>query len=497
MIARLRSSVVRSSTAWAATAMMGVVVGSTAPAVAQVDAAKPAVVTITIGEARHAIPADFVGLSFETKRTLAEAYMPSTQPTAPTPPRLFSADDKPLIAFFKTLGVRSLRIGGNTADRATVPLPTHDDIDAVFRFATAADVKVIYTLRLKDMPAEQIAATAQYVWEHHSAALSHFAIGNEPDAFFRTYDEYRAKLEAALEAVRAVAPEARFCGPCTTQAHPEWAANVARDFGGRAGFELVAQHFYPCSDGKKATDSEAAIEKLLSPQRIGDYERLRDKCLPAARENGAKFRLEETNNFYNGGAPNASNTFASSLWALDFMHWWALNGAAGFNFHSSDFFPVTPDDKATWYVAFAKEAGRDGYAAKPLAYALAAFNAAAPERVLALTLNNSGNSNVTAYATARKDGQVLLTVINKSNGTAARPVEMVLPNELKPTRWLELIAPEARSTADITLGGRSIDRDGSWSGTFEKAATFVEGKPLIVAPTSAIVIELERLAPGR
>ena len=49
----------------------------------------------------------------------------------------------------KLLGVKSVRVGGNTCDNPAVAVPSEKDIDNFFAFAKAAGVKVIYTLRLK------------------------------------------------------------------------------------------------------------------------------------------------------------------------------------------------------------------------------------------------------------------------------------------------------------------------------------------------------------
>ena len=49
--------------------------------------------------------------------------------------------------------------------------------------------------------------------------------------------------------------------------------------------------------------------------------------VPQAISNALPYRLEEVNNYFNGGATNVSNTFASALWGLDFMYWWAAHGA--------------------------------------------------------------------------------------------------------------------------------------------------------------------------
>src|SRR5580765_563767 len=101
-------------------------------------AAAPVTVTIDASKAGTSIPADFVGLSYETKMMLPVDGK-----------HYFRADNGALIATFKQLGIRSLRVGGNSADNPQVAIPNEADIDSLFEFAKAADVKVIYTLRLK------------------------------------------------------------------------------------------------------------------------------------------------------------------------------------------------------------------------------------------------------------------------------------------------------------------------------------------------------------
>jgi hypothetical protein len=85
-----------------------------------------------------AIAADFLGLSYEM----------SLVDPATNGGYFFSVANKPLVKMFQTLGIRSLRVGGNSAERDTVKIPGQADIDSLFSFARAAGVKVIYTLRL-------------------------------------------------------------------------------------------------------------------------------------------------------------------------------------------------------------------------------------------------------------------------------------------------------------------------------------------------------------
>ncbi|HWC60778.1 MAG TPA: hypothetical protein VHC44_13865, partial [Verrucomicrobiae bacterium] len=101
-------------------------------------AQSPVTIDLKPQEKGRAISPDFVGLSFEMQYVL-----PGTNDT-----HFFSAKNKALIATFKTLGIKNLRVGGNTADRPTIHTPNTTDVDSLFAFAKAADVKIIYTLRL-------------------------------------------------------------------------------------------------------------------------------------------------------------------------------------------------------------------------------------------------------------------------------------------------------------------------------------------------------------
>ncbi len=100
-----------------------------------------------------AVPHDFSGLSFEIEKVLPDR----------NGKYYFSPDNKPLIAMFKTLGIKSLRVGGNTADRPTIKVPAKADIDTLFAFAKASDIKVIYTLRMREGDPGVAAELAKYI----------------------------------------------------------------------------------------------------------------------------------------------------------------------------------------------------------------------------------------------------------------------------------------------------------------------------------------------
>ena len=81
------------------------------------------------------IPEDYSGLSYETRMMLPDA----------NGQYYFSKENQKLVRMFKRLGVKSLRLGGNSVDVNSTSYPSNKDIDALFGFAREAGVKVIYS----------------------------------------------------------------------------------------------------------------------------------------------------------------------------------------------------------------------------------------------------------------------------------------------------------------------------------------------------------------
>lgn len=94
-------------------------------------AQSPVGITLETAHAGAAIAPDYLGLSFEMQRVL----------TGTNGNHFFSPANKRLVATFKVLGIKSLRVGGNTADRPTLPTPAKADVDSLFAFAKAAGEK--------------------------------------------------------------------------------------------------------------------------------------------------------------------------------------------------------------------------------------------------------------------------------------------------------------------------------------------------------------------
>ncbi len=404
------------------------------------------------------IPGDFSGLSFETANV-----SPGGDGRY-----LFDLEDTGLVRMFKTLGIRSLRLGGSMADRPGVAIPGPADIDRLFAFAAAAEVRVIYTLRLREGNAEKDAAIAKYIQDHYRPLLTCFAIGNEPNFYIHDYADYRQQWETLATAIRGAAPGATFCGPSALD-KDEWASDFARDFGKSGLLDFVTQHAYFGGDSRKVADAGAARDAMLSPAWVDRYDGFYKAFAADAVSSGLRYRLEETNNFSEGGVDGASNSFAAALWALDYLHWWAAHGAAGVNFHNRRWIlncVIYPAARSA--TGPAGEAGAEEFNVRPIGYGIKAFDFGGHGNIVPLRISNPDHLNLTAYAT--RDGHRLaVTIINKEHAAGehrSAAVTIDAQGLSDGAETMSLAAPDgdASAKAGITLGGGEIGRDGSWNG---------------------------------
>jgi Glycosyl hydrolase family 79 C-terminal beta domain len=452
-------------------------------------AQSPVTFTVDTEHPGAAVPAEFPGLSFESSNLLPQ----------PSGRYFFSRDNRALVAAFRLLGIRSLRIGGGTADIARYAVPHEKDIDSLFAFADAADVKVIYTLRLPAADVDDDAAVARYIEQHYRSRLTCFEIGNEPDYYRRVYRDipdyptYRVLWKRIADAVVKADPDARFCGPAAGGI-TAWSRSFAEDFGKTGRIAAVVQHEYPGGDGNLMSGAPAR-DALLSRAWMEFYDRLYVSFAAPALAGGLPYRLEETNNF-TGGAKDATDTFAASLWALDYLHWWAAHGASGINFHNRRWILNT-----TIYPVKNEEDGLDsGYLLHPIAYGIKAFVLGSHGAPLPVAVANPDAVNVNVYAI--RDGRdVYVTVINKKDpGTPARDIaaKIKMPLQTVSAEVLYLSAPgnEVAAKEGITLGGASL-ANGSWDGKWVPVGRDKEGEATVTVPgTSAAVVRMSiRQAP--
>jgi hypothetical protein len=418
--------------------------------------------TVVIDVERQApgqtIGTNFSGLSFEMQYVLTNS----------DGGHFFNTSNTALVSMFHQLGIKSLRVGGNTADRPSIPVPDEADVDSLFAFAKAAGVKVIYTLRLNEGDRDAATRMANYIVRHYRDELAGLAIGNEPNVFSKSYAPYLAEWKRYSAEITAPtnSPDAKFCGPSTSPGHEHWAADFADEFGNQGPLAFIAQHDYPGGDARRATNAAAARDTLLSPAIDEHYAKFAARFVPTILSNALPYRLEEANSFYDGGAKDASDTFASALWALDYQWWWAEHQASGINFHTGDKVATSETNKPCRYAVF--WTAPDGYNVHPLGYALKMFSLGARGRLLPIMVENTDDLNLRVYAAASDENQVFITLINREHGDSARAMEIILDPVLKngSARFMLLTAPgnDVAAKTGVTLGGAEIQDDGTWEG---------------------------------
>jgi hypothetical protein len=434
------------------------------------------------------MPYDFCGLSYEIKLALPDSL---------TGKHYFNPGNAPLISAFKTLGIKHLRIGGNTAERPTVNIPNTTDIDSLFAFAKAAGVKVIYTVRMQGNTPKAAAEIVKYIMKKYKKNVSCFIVGNEPDKDF-TYPQFLAEWKKFTSTIVSAeyAPAAKFLAPATTGRAPEWARDIANDMGKSGLIAMIGQHDYPGKSGRSVTDQAKARADMLSPAWLNHYQEFHDIFVPAVLSNKLIFRLNETNSFSNGGALGASDTYTSSLWTLDYLYWWAYHDASGLNFHTGQ--KVLPGtigpDRPNVYTALTSSS--NGFTILPSGYGMKAFDLGCHGKLVPVSItSNSDKVNLTAYSVLSSKKVLYVTLINKEFGTNGRSAQVTIETGLSVSKTetisLTSASGDIASMSDVTVGGAKILENGSWNGSWTVSEKPTNGIATIKIPAAtAVVVKL-------
>ena len=449
-------------------------------------------VTLSVDTQSHgfAVPSDFAGLSFETWAELTNHNDVSGC--------LFSPTNAELITLFTNSGIRNLRLGGGTVDGAKAKIPDWYDIDNVFGFARAADIKVIYSLPLLDGNATNDAATAKYIWTHYRPYLDCFSIGNEPNEppysmaktnAIKTYHAYLAAWRHFATVITNAVPGAKFTGP--EAGGYDWVVKFAKNERRSGMVVLITQHQYAGGDpfvnhGHDAMPAPVEIKRMLSRNWLTkNYPPFYEKTLRPVEALGFVDRMTEADDILHG-VTNASDAFASALWALDYMHWWAARGLAGVNFHNNEWFRTD-----TVYL----DKSSHEYKINPKAYAIRAFDLGSEGWEEPVDVGNSGGLNLTAYAIGDAT-HLCVTIINKEHSENARAAAVTIAAKDFPWRsaqvmFLTAANGDAGATNGITLGGAPITNNAPWHGVWMALKPASDQQcTLIVPATSAAVVKL-------
>ena len=433
-----------------------------------------------------AIPSNYSGLSYESAQ-LAH-------------PEFFAPTNKNLIAFFRRLAKQGvLRIGGNTSEftvwspegattgagaaaagpdaggaKPRTPV-TPEAIRNLAGFLEATGWHLIYGLNLGHGTPEQAAQEAKAVAENVGSRLIAFQIGNEADLYHRndlrppnwTFDDYFAQWNEFARAIRGAVPGAKFGAP-DVASNTDWIVNFAQR--GADQIVLLSGHYY--AEGPP-TDPRMTIERLLQrdPRLLRDTPRIRE----ASRKSGRPFRMTEGNSCYRGGKAGVSDTFASALWAADYLLFLAQNGYAGVNFHGGGNGTYTPIAGGI----------QSGFYARPIYYGLLLGEQFAGSKMIEAQIDAAG-VNATAYA-AKTNSDLRIAVLNKDQQQAAQVVVNTGAATRKATVW-RLTAASVDSKTGVQLAGAEVGSGGDWSPTEEEALVEKHGRYTMDLPAASAAL---------
>jgi hypothetical protein len=443
-------------------------------------------VTVATNDSGASLPPRFLGLSYEMSMLLPKDGR-----------YYFDPNDQALVNTFKTLGIKSLRVGANAVDDPRIPVPQEKDMDVFFNFARAAGVKVIYSFRLKNGDPTNSARLASYIAAHDADALDCFSIGNEPNFYLKTFKAFFAQWKPHYDAILKTVPDAMFDGP---SANGGYALNLAKAMFAGGHLAMASDHYYFLGSGRAGeTNSPVTRDRFLSNNLHDEYENDYARVGAVLAAQGVPYRIDEMNSCYNGGSKDSSDTYASTLWALDCTHWWASHHILGMNYHTGE--SVGRDGKfgPPNYAAFLHQPDGRGFIMRPIAYADLAFSQGAHGRPLEVKIQAAPTFNFNAYAYRDGDGSFYVTLINKSYGDKAQSASVFLQLQHNMGTWerMDLVQKDQDIAAktDVMLGGASIDPQGIWSGQWKKIEGGNSGNLIVpLSPASATIL---RFSPAK
>ncbi len=437
--------------------------------------------------AAGSIGAAFAGLSYEK----SQLYGP-----------LFTASNTDLIGIFQRLGPSILRIGGNSVDRnvwtpngpgQTVGQIAPSDVDSLAAFVKAAGWQCLYGINLggaatgATTPA-LAAAEVAYAAQQFGSSLLGIEIGNEPDLYGDTGNYFAGNWSLSQfltlwgqfrAAILASTPGVPITGPADANNEATWTVPFGQTVT-KSEITLLTQHYYR-ANGQLPT-STAAYLITPDPTLIADLAILES----GAPSIGVPYRMSECNSFYNGGASGVSDSYASSLWVIDYLFNCVQGGAVGVNFHGGG--------DGTGYTPIANSAAT--VVARPEFYGILLFTLAS-QGTLYTTQVDAGTLNVTAYAVKTSSGGLNLIVVNKDL-TQNLQLTTQLPGSASSATLLAMTqltsgatGPNLSATSGVTIQGASVNPDG----TFSPAAAYTlepSGSQLTcyVPALSAVLIQI-------
>jgi hypothetical protein len=420
----------------------------------------------------YKIPSDFAGLSFEKDNLNSFHFVPSRDT---------------LIRLFQTLGIKSVRIGGNSVDRDTFSANTNSthftkaELDSFYLFIEKTGSKVLHGLNFGgDFNPSLASSEVSYIMSKYSSNIWGLEVGNEPDLYHSnglrpsTYNisSYEAQYMTYYDTIKHNSPSAVFTGPVAATNYTTFTLPFCRNMHGK--FSMLTQHYYVAKAYSLNTHKQ--IINLLKASNLNSIVSEVNALVQCADSVPVPFRMAECNSLYDGGQWSVSDAFVSSLWALDYMYALASKGCAGVNFHGGMGGAYTP-------LAYTNNL----YSARPISYGIMAFQVGSHGWIIpSVVTNNIINLNI--YSTVDSANTVYATIVNKDTLQNAFMQIEAGSGSYPYASYITLNADSLADTLNVKLGGQQVNAYGTCLPYNWQTLNVSAGKTQLLVPAGSAAI---------
>lgn len=338
-------------------------------------------------------------------------------------------------------------------------------------------------------------------------SIAGFEIGNESDVYNRL--DWLARLSKSRLAARILpaqisggvyahdfdlyatvlaraAPRIPLIGPALAEplTNIDWLRTLVAQERGRVG--MLSAHRYPLSAcARPGSRLYPTIGRLLSERISAGVARSLRPVLRLAHNAGRQLLLTEVNSVTCGGVRRISDSFATGLWAPDFLFETLRAGVGGVYIHVRD----SPVNAAFVF-------NSRGLVARPLLYGMIMFARTLGPAAHVLPVKvGAGAPGLKVWVVRVRGGILHVLLIDKGS----RGVRVLLPLPASGPATVErLLAPSPVARWRVVLGGQWLGPEGRWIGTryTESIGPGPRGYVLVVPRHSAALLRV-RLRLGR
>jgi hypothetical protein len=450
-------------------------------------------VTLDSTQLRRTIPNDFLGLSLE---------MSSITAANNNGVAWLSGTSTPYSTMVEKIGVKNIRIGGNSSERQ--PYASTQDAANVDAFANLIGANLIWTVPVKQFYNQSSSVTfvqSMYNDQHvaHSYTFpTNIEVGNEPDnsedvsgsaisqsTWQSRYDGFSNAFRSQINsAILSTGPSTAGCCTFSTDfiSDPTYTGSLKSTIGS------VTTHYYPAGNAASFGSVGNGDADLLTPSLDTGYQSFYNSFNDNASNNGYNVRIEETNSAFGGSNNGVTNSYAATLWALDYFCYMAYNtNLSGMNLHTG---PIGSNSGS--YNAISPVGAASSYTLEPPGYGIWAFHYGSQGQPLKTTLTNPSSVNLTAYGLLETSGGETGHLINRTSGTKAVDVTATVTPGGSYTHaqviYLQQANNDVTALDGITFGGAPMNSDGTWSGSYGSPQNISNGTFTVSVPHAQAAI---------